>query len=186
MPSYRRTQEPRATQQGGAILLFMAIGISVIVIMLSITNIGFLYFYKREYQKTADLAAMAGAHHLIAADGTRSCSDNATPAAQANAVQNLGGKTYDAPIAVTCGKWRPASNPQLDTSASDDEIDAVQVIISGTPPHFLPFPGQTVIAARSIAITGQTLAALTIRRSEERRVGKELVSTGRTRWSRYP
>lgn len=152
-------------QQRGAVMVFAAIGLSVVVITLSLADIGFLYFYKREYQKAADLAAMAGARHLVSkVTGVRSCDDNARPAAVDNAARNLGGRSYS--LQVECGRWNPRASTldgRLDTSVDTDELDAVRAIVSGTPPRFLPFSPSPTITARAIAIADQPLAQLTIR-----------------------
>jgi uncharacterized membrane protein len=154
-----------AQQQRGAIVVFAAIGMSVVVIMLSLADIGFLYYYKREYQKAADLAAMAGARRLVSkSPGVRSCDDNARPAAIDNAARNLGGKNYA--LQVECGRWNPRASTldgRLDTSVDIDELDAVRAIVSGTPPRFLAFSPSPTISARAIALADQPLAQLTIR-----------------------
>jgi len=155
------TRRSPPARQRGSIIIFAALGLSLAVILLSTTDIGFLYFYKREYQKAADLAAMAGARHLVAANGTRSCSANAQPAAATSAAQNLGSKPYT--LKVTCGRWTPSATNPLDLSASAASIDAVRVEISGTPPRILPFVGQRTVVANATALADQALAQLTIR-----------------------
>ncbi len=161
--SYARLASAR--RQGGAIIAFAAIALSLVVIMLSITDIGFLYYYKREYQKAADLAAMAGARKLVSpVTGLRSCADNATPAAADNAARNLGTKPYA--LQVECGKWTPSASTaaaRLDTSVVDDELDAVRATISGVPPRFLPFSQTPTLIASAVALADQALAQLTIK-----------------------
>jgi len=161
MISLLRPRRVQASRQQGSIIIFAALGLSLAVILLAVTDMGFLYFYKREYQKAADLAAMAGARHLIAQDGTRSCEANALPAATNSAAQNLGSKSYG--LAVTCGKWVPSAEEPLDLSADPAEIDAVRAVITGSPPRFMPFMGGVTISARAIALANQPLARLTIR-----------------------
>ena len=150
-----------ASRQQGSIIIFAALGLSLAVILLAITDMGFLYFYKREYQKAADLAAMAGARHLVAQDGTRSCEANALPAATNSAAQNLGSKNYG--LTVSCGRWLPTAEDPLDLSADPAEIDAVRAVIAGSPPRFMPFMGSVTISARAIALADQPLAQLSIR-----------------------
>lgn len=147
-------------RQSGSVIILAALGISLTVILLSITNIGFLYFYKREYQKTADLAAMAGARQLISQNGSVSCTNNATPAAQASAARNMGSKPYQ--LVITCGKWDPSATPAFDTSVSTADMDAVRAVVSGTPPSFLPFVEAPVITAMATALADQPVAALNI------------------------
>lgn len=152
-------------RQRGSIIVFASLAISLVVIMLSVADIGFLYYYKREYQKAADLAAMAGARRLVSRDtGLRSCVGNAVPAAQQNAAQNLGARVYG--ITVDCGQWRPSANDaasRFDTGAASGQINAVRVQISGSPPRFLPFISPVTLTAQATALADQPLAQLTIR-----------------------
>lgn len=149
------------SRQRGSVLVFAALGLSLAVILLSIADIGFVYYYKREYQKAADLAAIAGAKSLINASGVRSCSGGATPAAQLSATQNLGSKAYT--LGVACGRWDPTAATRFDTTAASSLQNAVQAVINGTPPRFLPFVQATSLSATAIAIADQPVAQLQIR-----------------------
>lgn len=153
-PSFQAPQ-----RQHGAVIILAALAISIGVILLSLADIGFMYYYKREYQKAADLAAMAGAKSLVAADGTRACS-NAEPAAQANAGFNLG--TKGALTDLDCGQWRAATG-FVSTGVSDSQLNAVRAVVSGQPPHFLPFTHRATLSAYATAVAGDALARLTIR-----------------------
>lgn len=157
-----RASHPR--HQSGSVLVTVGVGLSAMVILLASLDLGFLYFYKREYQKAADIAAMAGAASLIVANGSRDCVGGATPAAQASALGNLGTRPHLA--AVDCGRWvRAAATPEgrFDVSAGAEEIDAVRVLISGTPPRFLLGAGDGPIGASAIAVASQPVAQLRIR-----------------------
>ncbi|QHS09976.1 hypothetical protein [Sinimarinibacterium sp. NLF-5-8] len=148
-----------ADRQRGAVIILAALAISIGVILLSLADIGFMYYYKREYQKAADLAAMAGAKSLVAADGTRACS-NAEPAAQANAGFNLG--TKGALTDLDCGQWRAATG-FVSAGVDDPQLNAVRAVVSGQPPHFLPFTHRATLSAYATAVAGDALARLTIR-----------------------
>jgi len=155
------TRTPR--RQKGSVIVFAALGMSLLVILLSVSDIGFLYFYKREYQKAADLAAIAGAKTLINSAGVRSCS-NATGGAQVNATQNLGSKTYT--LGVICGKWNASAATaalRFNAAVTNSELNAVKATISGTPPRFLPFIAATTISASATALADQPVAQLTLR-----------------------
>lgn len=156
-----RTPRHLPSRQRGSVIVFAAIGLSLAVILLSIADIGFMYYYKREYQKAADLAAIAGAKSLISSTGVRSCSGGATPAAQLSATQNLGSKNYT--LGIACGRWSPSATPRFDTTVSASSQDAVQAVITGTPPRFLPFVPTTQLRATAIAFADQPQAQLTIR-----------------------
>ncbi|MDD3763895.1 MAG: pilus assembly protein TadG-related protein [Nevskiales bacterium] len=155
----RHTHFPGANRQRGSVILFAALGISMGVIMLSITNIGFLYYYKREYQKTADLAALAGAAELW--DRTASRCGAAVSEATDLINQNLVGRQHDTPGPedVQCGIWASGDGFAANTGAS---ANAVRATVRGTPPRFLSFFPPTVIKAEAIAIQQAPLASFSI------------------------
>jgi uncharacterized membrane protein len=144
-----------ARRQQGSIVIFAALGLSLAVILLSIADMGFLYFYKREYQKAADLAAMAGARSLHL-----SC-ETARTTGIANANQNLGNRNHNAPV-LECGYWDGRDDPAFDPTATEN-LNAVRATISGIPPRFLPFIKAHTLTARAIAIANRPLAQLRIR-----------------------
>ncbi|MFC4252734.1 pilus assembly protein TadG-related protein [Sinimarinibacterium flocculans] len=147
--------------QKGSASVFAAISLSVLVIMLSLADIGLLYYYDIEYQKAADLAAIAGARDLYDEAGLQSCGGTARPAAELAAANNLGGKNYQ--IVVTCGRWRPFETPRLDTGGDVSLHDTVEVVISGTPPGVMPFIATPQISRRATATISTPQAALNIR-----------------------
>lgn len=77
-------RQPRceACRQCGSIAAMAAVFLSIIVILLSSIDIGYLFYKKRDLQKVADLAALAGAQAL---SGNALDCTAATLAAQANA-----------------------------------------------------------------------------------------------------
>jgi len=91
-------------KQDGGILIMAAIVMSSAVILLASIDIGFLFYQKRELQKVADLAALAGAQQLVKAHaaGETSC-NSAFVIAQANANTNV----FPDTISVSCGRWDP-------------------------------------------------------------------------------
>jgi len=145
-----------ARRQQGSIVIFAALGLSLAVILLSIADMGFLYFYKREYQKAADLAAMAGARSLHLSCAT------ARTTGIANANQNLGGRNHNTPV-LECGHWDGRRDVAFDPDADTEDLNAVRATISGIPPRFLPFIKSHTLTARAIAIANQPLAQLRIR-----------------------
>ncbi|MBB4223608.1 TadG family pilus assembly protein [Variovorax guangxiensis] len=119
-------------RSAGSILINTAIALSLIVITLIGTELGYLFYLKRELQKTADLAALAGAQGL----GVNNCAA-ATNAAVTNAAQNM--PVGLAPLAaesVVCGRWDPAlkpTSPHFGPPDSGQKFNAVRVTISRTP-----------------------------------------------------
>lgn len=144
-------------RQKGGIAVFAAIGIGVLVSMLALLDIGFMYHYKREYQKGADLAAMAGASQLHLGCGV------AETRARAHAEQQLGqASRIGATTAFDCGQWQRGQTPPF--TATDLDPNAVMVVVSGRPPRFF-VPGTRIVMATGIALANDSIAALTIRSS---------------------
>lgn len=142
-----------------------AIALSLLVIVLVGVELGYLFYMKRELQKTADLAALAGAQAL---EGD-SCT-NATAAAIANAAQNF--PPGLAPVgadSVVCGHWDPASRPtapHFGPPESGQRLNAVRVTINRTPALLLAgIPGNQPrpIGVDALAAQKHPLAALNIR-----------------------
>ena len=158
----RRTPGRR---QVGSVVINAIIALSLLVIVLVGTELGYLFFLKRELQKTADLAALAGAQAL---DG-ESCT-GATTAATANAAKNLP-PTLAAVAAdsVVCGHWDPVSRPaapHFGAPESGQKLNAVRVSINRTPALLLAgLPGNEPrpIAVVALAARKHPLAALSIR-----------------------
>lgn len=149
----------------GSILVNTAIALSLVVITLIGTQIGYLMLMKRELQKTADLAALSGAQALQPS----SCA-SAQAAAVANATQNM--PPMLATIAqadVECGNWDPQTReaPQyFGAPQAGQFFNAVRVRFSRTPALLLPnLPGsqQITITVQATAAQRQPLASLNIR-----------------------
>lgn len=120
-------------QQRGSVIVTALIAVSLIVITLIGTELGYLFYLKREFQKSSDLAALAGAQALT---------DNSCTEAAAAAVTNSG---LNLPVGyqlttadVTCGRWDPASlaAPRY-FAAGAVPFNAVQVNLQRTPPILL-------------------------------------------------
>lgn len=123
----RSTAQRRAR---GSIIINTAIALSLIVITLLGAELGYAFFLKREFQKAADLAALAGAKALK--PNTSSCSD-AISAASNNATLNLPGVV--AVVTPVCGWWNPGTGtpPKHFTKQAGLEArNAVQVSVSGS------------------------------------------------------
>jgi uncharacterized membrane protein len=149
-------------RQSGSIVINTAIALSLIVIALVGTELGYLFFMKRELQKTADLAAIAGASAVLPADCTA-----ARAAALTNAGQNLAGFT---PV-VACGRWDPAQGTERHFTAGQTAFNAMHVVIEGAPPPLLAFfPGERSLRAEAIAAATDPLASFS--------VGSTLLRTG--------
>jgi len=159
---YSSTKSHR--RQHGSVIINTAIALSLIVIALIGTELGYLFFMKREFQKTADLAALAGAQSLK----PNSCSE-ATTAAISNASQNLPAGFTLAASDVVCGRWDPVSrptSPHFSPTNSGEKFNAVHVSITRTPAQLLAGilgNGGRQISVEAVAAQKTPRAALTIR-----------------------
>lgn len=154
-----------ARRQTGSIVINAAIALSLVVIVLVGTELGYLFYMKRELQKTADLAALSGAQAVLPA----SCV-NATAAAVANAAQNMPQPLTPVNAAeVECGNWDPALRTAPQHFGPPDAgqfLNAVRVTLTRTVPLLLPnLPGNQSfsISVQALAAKRQPLASLSIR-----------------------
>lgn len=165
-----RSNRTTRHRQRGSVIVIAAIALSLIVIALIGTEIGYLFFMKREYQKTADLAALAGAQKLTPAGPTTNC-DVAIATANASAVQNLPGIAIKPP---KCGNWAVSNvSTNSDEACFNDSqnhfipegspSNAVRVRIAKAPPTLLPFfPGDRTICVEAVAALDAPVAAFTV------------------------
>jgi len=160
-----RCTSTRRRRTAGSILVNTAIALSLIVITLIGTELGYLFYVKRELQKTADLAALAGAQGL----GVNNCA-TATTAAITNATQNMpAGITPLAADSIVCGRWDPAAwptAPHFGAPGAGQKFNAIRVTISRTPAVLMPgiFGNQPrTITVDALAAQQYPRANLTIR-----------------------
>ena len=145
-------------RQRGAVLVQAAVALLVCVIAITGTELGYLFFVKREMQKAADLAAVTGARTLA----VDSCA-NASAAAVANANQNLQALGFPVTVTPTCGRFDPAftsKDKYFDTAGSP--FNAINVFVSGTGPTFLPFLSSRLVSAVAVAKSGPPLAGFSV------------------------
>lgn len=154
-----------ARRQRGSVVITSVIALSLLVIVLVGIELGYMFFLKRELQKTADLAALAGAQALE----DESCT-TATAAAIANAARNLPtGMAALGADSVVCGHWDPSSRPtapHFGPPESGQRFNAVRVTFSRTPALLLAgIPGNEPrpIGVDALAARKHPLAALNIR-----------------------
>ncbi len=157
-------------QQRGSVIAIAAISLSLIVIALIGTELGYLFFMKREFQKTADLAALAGAQKLQSSTEKNRC-ELAAEAATTNAEKNLPGIAIDAPA---CGNWTAGQASGSDSTAcfagTDDHfvanvspLNAVRVRINQPAQSLLPFfPWDRTICVQAVAALDDPQASFSI------------------------
>ena len=126
--------------------------------MLGLIEIGYLYWAKRDVQKVADLAALAGAQRLDLCSADRA--DNS--AARSNAVT---ANRFPGTVSVQCGDWNPAhpSEDNFTTVSASAPANAVKVVAERS---VLPFFGQNqslpTVRAQAVATRAPPLAVLSV------------------------
>jgi uncharacterized membrane protein len=135
-PAQRRAHVHRARSQRGAIAVTAALWLAVAVAALGALDVGNVFLARRQLQRTADMAASAGAQSI---GGPTGCT-GATTAAKSNASGN--GLQADATVTVTCGRW---DAPVFSTTGSP--LNAVQVDVARQIPYLFLGPSRTVHAS---------------------------------------
>ena len=149
----------RIRRQSGAVAMLGALWLMVAVICLATIDIGNVFWQKRELQKIADLAALAGASVTQMQD----CNGSA----QKNAVLN-GAAVQD--LKVECGNWSKTRTGPVSSDrfvAGQDPFNASRVQVARAVPFlfFLQGSGNSsrTVEAKAVAWRPQPAAALTIR-----------------------
>uniref|UniRef100_C5CK13 DUF2134 domain-containing protein n=1 Tax=Variovorax paradoxus (strain S110) TaxID=543728 RepID=C5CK13_VARPS len=151
----------------GSILVNTAIALSLIVITLIGTELGYLFYMKRELQKATDLAALAGAKEISYAGSCPSAktaaklSANGTGSTDRNRNLPISFSLEDAEI--ECGQWDPAktTSDHFD-SAPPDQQNAIRITLNRTPATLLSFfEGNRTIQTKAVA-TNDPIAAFSI------------------------
>lgn len=148
----------RMQQRGGMSVTMMLVMLGL-VMMLGLVEIGFLYWAKRDAQKVADLAALAGAQRLELCAANQA--DNS--AARGNAIT---ANRFPGTVQVQCGNWNPA-NPAADhfttTLGPQAPLNAVRVQAQRS---VLPFFGQNTtlptLQVQAVAMRAQPTAVFSV------------------------
>lgn len=175
------------TQRGSAAvaMLLMMLGL---ITMLGLVEVGYLYWAKRDTQKVADLAALAGAQQLNACvAGTAS-----NTAAVGNATVENG---FTGQLTVTCGNWDPVANASSDhfatTAGAPNAVKVVaqrsvlpmwgmagalptvsaEAVATGLQPTAVFSIGSTLVDVNGKAPLGQLLTAIGLNIPEATLVG---------------
>lgn len=164
MDAHRRNlpRRPRAagspSRQGGGTMLTMLLLLGGLLAMLGLVEIGYLYWVKRDAQKVADLAALAGAQRLDACSA-----DNADNlAARDNAERDNG---FPGALEIRCGHWsaQREAGSRFVPGGGEDGINAVEVVASrGAVPFFGGVEALPVVRAQAIAVRAAPTAAFSV------------------------
>jgi uncharacterized membrane protein len=144
-------------QRGGMSVTMMLVMVGLLG-MLGLIEIGYLYWAKRDVQKIADLAALAGAQRLDLCSADRA--DNA--AARTNALTE---NAFPGTLQVQCGEWNPAhaSVDHFVTVSASAPTNAVKVTAARA---VLPFLGANAslptVHAQAVATRAAPLAVFSV------------------------
>ncbi|MGQ7938469.1 TadG family pilus assembly protein [Paraburkholderia sp. D1E] len=152
VPARRRTRAGYARRAGGAaalaprrqhgaVAVMAAIFLSLALAALGALDVGNTYYARRQLQRTADMAAMAGVQVISTPAG---CS-SVTTVAQQNATANgftANGSTQT--LTTTCGRWDTSTSTYFGTSGNP--LNAVQVQVSQQVPYLFLGPSRNVTA----------------------------------------
>lgn len=149
----------------------------VAVVLLAGSQLGYAFYAKRDLQKTADLAALAGAKVV----GTEGCGP-ATAAALANAEINKQG-AFNATVVPTCHLWKGTlpvgsdgrpENIQHRFAPEPNTPNAVKVVVTGITPSFIPSLSAITQSAEAVATVDEPTASFSVG-SSVARVGGDSV-----------
>ncbi|WP_170159328.1 TadG family pilus assembly protein [Pseudacidovorax intermedius] len=153
-------QCPGRAGQRGAVVINATLALAVLIIGLLGTELGYMLLTKRDLQKAADLAALAGAQQVQPTSCTaaqQAALSNANGSGTQDANRNLPHEFSLAAGDVECGNWDPTRGDAKDRHFQAlPPFNAVRVGIRRTPALMLPvLPGN-----RSTEITVEAIAAL--------------------------
>ncbi|KAF3998829.1 pilus assembly protein TadG-related protein [Glaciimonas immobilis] len=148
-------------RQHGGIAIMATIFLSIIVVLLSSLDIGYLFFQKRDLQKVADLAALAGAQALSVAPLNCNAALLAVNAnAQSNNFSVTSPNATSNTLTTTCGRWDPQTatatstvlvyeaplSKNFGTPKPGSGLNAVEVRVSSNVKGFFGLGTQGVVA----------------------------------------
>lgn len=159
-----RPPRPRQSTLRGSVVINATIALALVVVILIGSELGYLFYMKRELQKASDLAALAGTQ-VLKADNC----DVAKGVAAANAATNLPFLTPDQyDLTAICGRWDPATRPppQYFSAATGTETNnAIKVTIEGRPSLLFPaIPGNDArsVIVQSLATRSEATAVFSV------------------------
>lgn len=155
-----------ASKQRGSIVVIAAIVISTVVIALASIDIGYLFFQKRDLQKVADMAALAGAQQLARSSALPNACTLALTTARSNAKMQVTENFSSSELVPSCGRWDPAvytSAPHFKAYAPGDPApNAVMVWVSRSFRSFFGVWGSRDVPAMAIATAEAPIAVFSV------------------------
>ena len=148
----------RIRRQSGSVAMLGAIWLMIAVICLATIDIGNVFWQKRELQKIADLAALAGASGALDQSSCR-----------ANAERNLtlNGSVVSELVTAQAGRWDKSTSPFFGSASKASEINACRVSFQRTVPFLFVFAAGAErgrqISAQATAMQSARIARLSVR-----------------------
>ncbi|WP_295549766.1 TadG family pilus assembly protein [uncultured Pseudacidovorax sp.] len=158
-------------RQRGSIAINATLALAVLIVGLLALELGYLLLTKRELQKAADLAALAGAQQVqptSCAAARQTALANANGSGMQDGQRNLPRGFSLAARDIECGRWEATSTDPTGRrfEPGTQPFNAVRVAMQRTPALMLPaLPGNSAapLTVEAIAARQQPQAALSIR-----------------------
>jgi uncharacterized membrane protein len=159
----------------GSVAVMAAIFLSIVIILFSSIDIGYMFYMKRNLQKAADLAALAGAQQLVSTPlngNPTACGATDGPVlaaignARTNGFSTAAPNTMANAITVTCGRWDPIANAALAPSyfappVAGAVLNSVRVALTQNVPTFFGL-GTRTLSAQAIGSASDPYAAFSV------------------------
>lgn len=162
----------------GSIILPAAVAVVVSLVLLASADVGYLFYLKRELQKSADMAAVAGAQRIEVGDLGPVCSQAVTDAAEDVARRNLDpAGVADETVTLRCGQWDregaglvppdelgdPGAPDEWRWRSAGTAVNAVWVRLDLAAPRLMPFvPLSRNVMAHAVAMQDAPVAAFSV------------------------
>lgn len=154
-----------AGRQRGSVPILAFIFLTVVLILAFSIDAGFAFMKRRDLQRAADMAALAGAQTL---PGCANATSYDT-VARANIASNLGNNVTGLTISTSCGIWTsPAATATTPgtfvaaTSANAASGNAVSVTLTLGVPSFFQLAGTRTISANAVARKAPAVVTFTV------------------------
>jgi uncharacterized membrane protein len=155
-----RTTGYRRPHQAGSMAINMMLMLLGLIAMLGLVEVGYLYWAKRDTQKVADLAALAGAQALE--DCNAANTNNTAASGNATTENHFGGT-----LTVTCGSWNAATasgtSDGFSASGTGVSPNAVKVVAQRPVTPFFAFtPSLPNVKVEAVATNTPPVATFSI------------------------
>jgi len=148
----------RIRRQSGSVATLGALWLMIAVICLATIDIGNVFWQRRELQKIADLAALAGASGALDQSSCRT-----------NAERNLrlNGSVVSELVTAQAGRWDKSASPFFGSASKASDVNACRVSFQRTVPFLFVFAfgaerGRQ-ITAQATAMQSARIARLSVR-----------------------